>query len=386
MAKKYCPNCHHPLPYKAKFCAYCGQKNQDGKVPVGDLVQQVWFKVFHLESRYFTAIFRLLIPGQVSIDYFSGKRKRYPPPVQLFFVVMFFFLFIATHTEWNGGQSGVRVRTSSDSGEAPPASPEAPQPQQRAEASDVFKALEKAYQVRRIRLQIDSLSPQYHTRAFRRGVDTLLQRTLMADSLVMLMLKTTSDETADSSGASNDIDTFNLSLGLKTYHFATQDVFTRSPDDLLDTYHVDRWVERLFVKQALKVMRDPESLLHKYLGSLAWTLFVGVILGAGILMLLYARRRRYYVEHLIFLLHLNSGYGLLLTAGLLLTWPGWLKLGNVILATLAWTVLSSWVAIYRYYRQKALITTFKWGVFGFFYLLITALTFVGSLAVVLALF
>src|SRR5262245_60484049 len=83
--KKYCQNCYHPLPFKAKFCAHCGQKVSDGKVTVSDVMQQLWFRVLHLESRSWRVLWRLFIPGQVSIDYFSGKRKRYPPPVQFFF-------------------------------------------------------------------------------------------------------------------------------------------------------------------------------------------------------------------------------------------------------------------------------------------------------------
>ncbi|MCK6695683.1 MAG: hypothetical protein L6Q97_26705, partial [Thermoanaerobaculia bacterium] len=71
-SSQYCPNCYYPLPYKAKFCAQCGQKANDGKITMAALFKQVWVKAFHLEGKLFRSLRDIFIPGKIAVEFFKG--------------------------------------------------------------------------------------------------------------------------------------------------------------------------------------------------------------------------------------------------------------------------------------------------------------------------
>jgi hypothetical protein len=100
---------------------------------------------------------------------------------------------------------------------------------------------------------------------------------------------------------------------------------------------------------------------------------------AAVMLLLYWRPRRYYVEHLVLFLHNHAAIFLLLLIQSLLAW---------VAAWLAWSTFRGWVSvivtlysvwyIYRamrvYYGQGRLLTFGKLCVIGFTYLIGFAFT------------
>ena len=87
--KRCCRNCYHPLSYKAKFCAHCGQKDSDGRIGIKSLMGRLWNNTIHLEGKFMRTAWQLFIPGKVTVEFFKGKQERYPHPVRLFAIVMF---------------------------------------------------------------------------------------------------------------------------------------------------------------------------------------------------------------------------------------------------------------------------------------------------------
>jgi predicted amidophosphoribosyltransferase len=61
--KIVCPNCEKKMPEKAVFCPKCGQKTATAKVRLRDLLWKLWMTTFHLDNKFFRAIFHLAIPG-----------------------------------------------------------------------------------------------------------------------------------------------------------------------------------------------------------------------------------------------------------------------------------------------------------------------------------
>lgn len=122
----------------------------------------------------------------------------------------------------------------------------------------------------------------------------------------------------------------------------------------------------------------PSEILEAFEHRIPSLFFLGVPLYALLLKLFYWRQRRYYIEHLIFSLHLHtwgflvamvgSGYLRLADFG-----PGWLEL----LVTVAfgtwmlWYLLSSFRAVYAQGWGK---TTLKFALLAFIYSFILALT------------
>jgi Protein of unknown function (DUF3667) len=131
-----------------------------------------------------------------------------------------------------------------------------------------------------------------------------------------------------------------------------------------------------------------ESVEHAVVANIPKMMFVFVPMMALVMLLLYWRPRRYYVEHLVFFIHSHAAIFLLLLIEALLGWTA---------AWLAWSTFATWVItiitlysvwyVYRamrvYYEQGRLLTLTKLLVVGFFYLVGFAIT-MGVTAIVSA--
>jgi Protein of unknown function (DUF3667) len=342
--KNYCRNCHHPLPYKAKFCPHCAQKNSDGKVPLRELGNQLFFKIFHLESRYFRVLWRLLIPGQVSVDYFTGKHKRYPPPVQFFFVMVFFFLFLLNHQpDKDGNRQNLRVRTG-NSGAAVRFEDDSIADRKNQPVKDLYAQMVRAAEVTLLKRDIDSLPKQYQTPLVRAAIDSLLRKNY-ADVY-------------------RKLDTISISLIFTSVDIAMTDVFLLPYETLCERYHLTSWGDKLMLRQGIKALKDPEGLKHSLIGAFGWLIFTIAAVMAGWLSLLYWRSKRFYVEHFIFLLHQHS---------MILLWLSIAFSVNILFdlpaglwaAVIIWIILSDLLAIRRFYRQSWSKSAVKWLLYSF---------------------
>ena len=116
-----------------------------------------------------------------------------------------------------------------------------------------------------------------------------------------------------------------------------------------------------------------ESIQHAFVANMPKMMFVFVPMMALVMLILYWRPRRYYVEHLVFFIHNHAAVFLLLLIQALLAW---------IAAWLAWRTFKEWVFaiigfysvwyVYRamrvYYGQGRLLSFAKLCVVGFTYL------------------
>lgn len=117
-----------------------------------------------------------------------------------------------------------------------------------------------------------------------------------------------------------------------------------------------------------------ESVKHAFVANMPKMMFLFVPMMALVMLILYWRPRRYYVEHLVFFLHTHAAIFLLLLIQALLGWIAfWLD----------WRTFRGWVIaiigfysvwyVYRamrvYYGQGRLLTLTKLSVVGFTYLI-----------------
>jgi len=89
-----CANCEASL--LGQYCAYCGQRARDRMISVWDLVKEASEILTSLDSRLWRTLGLLLFrPGRLTRDYLLGKRARYIPALRLFLglSLLFFFLF-----------------------------------------------------------------------------------------------------------------------------------------------------------------------------------------------------------------------------------------------------------------------------------------------------
>jgi hypothetical protein len=120
------------------------------------------------------------------------------------------------------------------------------------------------------------------------------------------------------------------------------------------------------------------SVEHAFFATIPKMMFLFVPMMALVMLILYRRPRRYYVEHLVFFLHIHAAVFLLLLIQVLLSWiANWAAWSIVEWVAAIISLYSAWY-VYRamrvYYGQGRLLTFIKLCTVGFTYLIGIALT------------
>jgi hypothetical protein len=374
----HCLNCDHKLHPKDKFCPSCGQKNNDGKVRMKELLSKFWTHLVHLDGKFVKASWQLLIPGKVTVEYFKGRHKRYPHPVQFFFIIMFFFLLLFNKScskqnlNFNntGGNFGLHV--SSDSTE------------KKQITGEAFSAAMEHYAKRlEIQKRYEALSPASRNALSQKALDTLLLKAY-PDAASVSDVVQAGEEPGDSSATKTQEDSITLNLLNFQLKVSITDLYTLTPNEMVERYNVTGWSQRMLLEQGIKSFKNPTGLLHTYIGSFAWSILVLIALMAGFLTLLYRKQKRYYVEHFVFLMHQHSGAYMVITLGLLINL--FINIGVVWLLIFAWIGIHLLLCMRNYYRQSWGLTIFKWLVYLFFYIVGFTILFAIGLILVFILF
>lgn len=367
--REICTNCGKKMAKKGKFCPHCGQKRFATKVALKVVFKQFFYKLTNLDSKILRMMWRLLIPGQVTLDYFSGKVKQYPHPFQFFFVVMFFFL-LAFNKVTDSGTKGIQINITGEKSKVPINDGNTSKDKQQ----DFYFLLERYVFAQEILNGYDSLPTRFQTPEVKeslkivvdktnghwtQGMDSLLKNEAFKDSLT-------------------------LTFGIKRQRVAYKDIVEYSPDEIVSRYGIKDWISKIFLKQGIRSIQTPKELIAAYIGSFSWTILAIILVMSVCLYLFYWRKKRYYVEHLVLLLHWHSGVFLVLTLlmGVEMLMPlgaGW---GYVALAVFAFL----WLTMWRFYQQNWFWTTLKWFSFTLLYSIGFSVFFVLGLLVVFAIF
>lgn len=129
---------------------------------------------------------------------------------------------------------------------------------------------------------------------------------------------------------------------------------------------------QVMARHAYKAKQSPQGFISALLNDIPKMMFFLLPLFAAVLKLMYWRKRRLYVEHLIFLLHVHAFAFLALTP-LLLIHPAWL-VGCVSLALLVYV----FAALRVVYKQGRIKTPIKFFLLGTGYVFLLALCIVGT--------
>lgn len=379
--KPRCLNCGGKMPRKASFCPRCGQRNNQGKVSMKELLSRFWKSFSHLDAKFVKMSWQLLIPGKVTMEYFAGRQKRYPHPVQFFFVVMFFFLLL--FSKFSSPSTGLNM--TDNSGEFTIGTKTVKDGQKDVEINNInfFQSIEHYVMGRELRNAFDSLPPEWRNNTTRLAIDSVV--TLVNgpwEKQVILVQKLGKD-----SLRAPDLDTIPLNFVDRQIKIAMTDLVRLTPEEIIRQYNITKWLDRILVKQGIKSLKDSNSLIHSYTGSIGWTVLILIALMSLVLYLLYLRRKRFYVEHFVFLIHQNSGAFMLLTIGLIFE-----KILFTNPQPLLWLLLIVWIsvalllAMKRFYLQSWPKTIFKWLIYCLLYGLGFALLFIISLLTVFLIF
>ncbi|MCB0529214.1 MAG: DUF3667 domain-containing protein [Saprospiraceae bacterium] len=370
--KKYCPNCYYPLQGKSKFCAKCGQKTESGKVTMGDLLRRLWRSTFHLESKFFRTSWQLFVPGLVTSEFFRGKQARYPHPMRLFAVTMFFFLFVLNFLmkEKEEQRSGGAIRiTTNDNGKIDTLA---------FNGDNFFNQLQHYNELDEFREDYDDLPEGWRTEEARLAFDSLLSAYAHRNIIGY-------ENKAKADTVRRMLDTLDLNLITRQIRIASADAVRYSPEQIIQRYKISNWFDKIAVKQGIKSLKRPSELVHAYLGSLTWTLLALIAVMAGMLRLLYWKQQRFYVEHFLLVLHFHTGALLVLTASFIALRFKIINDNAVNLIALS-SLIAMYFAMYHYYGQGWLMTFFKWLVYTIIYMVMFVLLFILGILLVFAIY
>ena len=324
-----CPNCGFEYPQNFSYCPECGQKNEDSVLTFKEMLFDLLGSLFSFDTRAVRSLPRLLVlPGSLTSEYIDGKRQTYLAPFRLYlFVSIVLFLVLPLVIE-------DKALWSEDS--IPHAS----------EADSTIN--EMADQVV---LALDTLDINTGDAE----LDTLIEQVKNRSRNFNFTLKDPNDPALQISGIGQ-----RDSTGTSKIDYAVDMIEEGyTPDEAVDSlFSGMNKRNRFIVLQALKMQsKRGKGLVSALLDKASYTLFIFLPVFALFLKLLYVRRKRFYIEHLIFSLHYFSFFFLLIIIYVLI-YKFAIHLPFWIIIVIA--LLYLYAAMYKVYRQSWWRTIFKW--------------------------
>jgi len=313
---------------------------------MGHFLWRLWMSTFHLDSRVLRTFAGVVSPGKLTLAYFAGKQKKYFHPIQFFFVVLFFLVLSVSYLR-SDKSSSFRILQFFGTKE----------PEYVKGQMDMRDSMLKF---------CDSLPETWRTPVTVKAIDSLSRKAITSDAPTV----------ADSS---------HFSFFHEKYAIADADILRLEPDSLMQFYRLQPGFDRFLIKQIIRSGLHNQELSRFWIGTLSWSLLALIAVMAGWLKLLHIRRRRYFVEHFVLMLHMQTGLMVMLILGV---WLRWMLDSTVPIAmlTFGWLTVGYMIAFYRYYKQSFLKTFVKGTIFGFLYFVSLLLVVTGSLAVAILLF
>jgi hypothetical protein len=327
-----CENCGAPL--SGEYCAACGQRHEPHVHSLGHFAGEAFESITHADSRLWRTLGYLLAkPGRLTREFFDGRRARFMPPFRLYLVISLLFFLVAGLPD--------RVDTD-DEKEGPPTAESIRQLEQGADQLEkqgtpgmapVIKLMREEAAKQQAEIESGKVVPSESVDAEGNVQYRGQVKTSLCDD----------QEKAPGPGAGT---------GAQWKYQFCRKISTMSGQALLDAF----------------VHNIPRAM------------FVFLPLLAGVMKLLYWRPKRYYVEHLLLLVH-NHAFVFLALALITLS-------GNIpgISAVVPFIAIGTWLymiwyifrAMRVYYEQSRWLTFAKYVILGFAYAMTSALVLAGT--------
>ena len=344
----HCENCGADL--KGHWCAKCGQPAIEYRRSFRYVVSDLLNEFLNWDSKFFTTIALLILkPWRLTNEFLAGKRVRYVNPLRLYLLASILFFFAV-----NYGAKGIRID--------PTKFPEEKRAEVAAAIADKRDEIEAE-------LKKENLTPEQRRKA-QKALEYLTKPTSSATTTP------TPQETPSPSAAPGGSPTAE-SGGQQKYGPVGDRPFVVF-DDAKSTTPFERWIEGRAKEKMGEQGTKMGLFISTLLSNLPYMMLCCIPLFALVLKLLYIRRRRFYIDHLIYALHIHSFFYaavmliVLLTIGLTRFTPG---------AIAGWLIALLWIAFVtqiflsiRYvYRQGWFFSILKFLFGGFMYLVVLVL-------------
>src|SRR6266513_4714664 len=343
----HCENCGTQL--SGKYCSVCGQPAIDYRRSFRHVIVDVLDSFLNWDSKFFATIGLLLTrPWRLTNEFLSGRRVRYLHPGRLYLLASILFFFAVTYWVKSAHLDPKRLT-----------------PEARAEiAADLEKK---------------NLTPE--------------QRANMEKALRILP-----PETAGKiEQAIKRKET--LAETPKTEHAQGTEPEAKKPDRAQPEFgstdsasppnRFEKWIEGRAKEKLGERGTNLQLFLITMISNLPYMVLCCIPLFAFVLKILYLRKHVFYIDHLVYALHIHTFAYLaimlivLATLGLNRAVPG--VLAGWIVGIL-WTIFAAqiFLSIRCVYRQRGFMTVFKFFVGGFVYLIVLSVALAATFFITLA--
>jgi ribosomal protein L32 len=333
----HCENCGAEL--QGHWCAQCGQAAIEYRRSFRYVVADLLNEFLNWDSKFFTTIALLILkPWRLTNEFLAGKRVRYVNPLRLYLLASILFFFAV-----NYGAKGINF--------------------------DASKLGQKDRADLEAELKKEDLPP-----AAREKLEALLRDSSPspAPSPATNAPSPKPAPTTSSDVASQPTESANEQK--KEYGKIGERPFVAF-DDAKSTTPFERWIEGRAKEKMGEQGAKMRFFISTLLSNLPYMMLCCIPLFALVLKVLYMRRRLFYIDHLIYALHIHSFF----YAGVMLIVLATIGLNRVAPGALAgWLIAFLWIAFVtqiflsiRYvYRQGWFLSIFKFLFGGFVYLIV----------------
>jgi len=253
------------------FCPKCGQRYRTSRKSLSAFLVDFLQVNLNLDNKLFKTIAGLMKPGFLTKQYFAGVQKTYTMPLQFFFgiAVIFFAILSFKVGDLSEGESRLEKQTRR-------------------------QAQLKSMEILRDSVQSDSilnLNPAQIERIdslFAESKDISLPRGTQTASLFLSEFEVTTD-----------------SMFFNDRGFPLTILLEKTPTEFIDeNFAEENFITRQLNKQLLRLSMSGGTYVQYLIKQSPLYIVISLPFLAILFQLLYWRRKFYFVEHLVFLLHI----------------------------------------------------------------------------------
>lgn len=336
-----CLNCGTRL--SGQYCGLCGQRARNRLISLWELISDAFGDLLEVDSRLWRTLIPLFLrPGQLTRDYLEGRRARYMPPFRTYLVLSLIFFVVAFFDP----RDDLSLLFEPE-----------PEPTAEEQAESAARVAEAKKEI------LDELA---------------------AEGIVV-------GDTAADNAAQSEEDVAEVVDGINDgFNINIEDDTGDCNVEGGDLEDLPEWFKRRFTPDRIKEVCEKvtadggKSFGDLLLDNIPVALIVLLPLMALVLKVLYPLSRRYFVEHLLFVVHYHAFFFLILIVQILfariadfLHIPETLAILTIVAASL-YIPVYLYMAMRHVYGQGRIITLLKYLALVVAYNAGTALTLLGA--------
>lgn len=384
----HCENCAAPLT--GEFCSQCGQHAIDYRRSILRVLLDAADSFLNWDTKFLQTLNLLLLrPWQLTNDFNAGRRARYVHPLRLYLIASVVFFLMARAVNWDS--PGPIELTAQDRAElvaslgklTEPASPLSPEQKEKVEAARTKLLEGQGVLTEQERGELKAVFRDFLKSTLRKKLDPG-ERAKMSQAIASIP-EPPDPPVETKPGEPPAAPTVSAKPKLpkkEPLHFTVgKEGEKKTPFQV--------WLEHQINEKIGEDGAKARLFLDTVRNNIPVMMLCCIPLFAFVLKILYIRKHRFYVEHLVHALHIHT----FLYVAVIITALGRMGADRTVPALAGWIVLLMscviLVQIFRsirhVYKQGWFFTTLKFLVGGLIYFVILSLAVVATTLVTLAL-